>query len=59
MADSERFKLLYGPYVAPKCAVGDKLPCEYRGRGNIARLLGRTEEAIRVRRKKSKIPAYR
>jgi len=32
MIDSERFKLLYGPYVAPKCALGDKLPCEYRGR---------------------------
>jgi len=32
MIDSERFKLLYGPYVAPKCRVGDKLPCEYRGR---------------------------
>jgi hypothetical protein len=30
--DSERFKLLYGPYVAPRCALGDKLPCEYRGR---------------------------
>jgi hypothetical protein len=32
MIDSERFKLLYGPYVAPKCSIGDKLPCEYRGR---------------------------
>ena len=32
MIDSERFKLLYGPYVAPKCRLGDKLPCEYRGR---------------------------
>jgi hypothetical protein len=31
--DSERFKLLNGPSVAPKRAVGDKLPCEYRGRG--------------------------
>jgi hypothetical protein len=31
MIDSERFKLLYGPYVVLKCAVGDKLPCEYRG----------------------------
>jgi hypothetical protein len=32
MIDSERFKLLYGPYLAPKCALGDKLSCEYRGR---------------------------
>ena len=32
MIDSERFKLLYGPYQPPKCRVGDKLPCEYRGR---------------------------
>jgi len=32
MDDCDRFKLLYGPYVPPKCAVGDKLPCEYRGR---------------------------
>jgi len=32
MIDSERFKLLYGPYVPPECRVGDKLSCEYRGR---------------------------
>ncbi len=32
MDDFERYKLLYGPYVPPKCAVGDRLPCEYRGR---------------------------
>ena len=32
MIDSERFKLLYGPYKVPKCAIGDKLRCEYRGR---------------------------
>jgi hypothetical protein len=31
MIDSERFKLLYGPYVAPRCSLGDKLLCEYRG----------------------------
>ena len=31
MIDSERFKLLYGPYVVPKCSPGDTLPCEYRG----------------------------
>jgi len=31
MDDSERYKLLYGPYAPPKCRVGDKLPCEYRG----------------------------
>ena len=30
MIGSERFKLLYGPYVAPRCAPGDKLPCESR-----------------------------
>jgi hypothetical protein len=32
MIDSERFKLLYGPSVVPRCAVDDKLYCEYRGR---------------------------
>jgi hypothetical protein len=31
MDDSERYKLLYGPYVPPECRLGDKLPCEYRG----------------------------
>ncbi len=30
MIDSERFKLLYGPYAPPKCKLGDKLLCEYR-----------------------------
>ena len=32
MIDSERFKLLYGPYLPPKCQEGDKLRCEHRGR---------------------------
>jgi len=32
MIDSERFKLLYGPYTPPKCKLGDKLFCEYRDR---------------------------
>jgi hypothetical protein len=32
MIDSERFKLLYGPYVPPKCSVGSKLPCARRRR---------------------------
>ena len=32
MIESERFKLLYGPYMAPKCAVGDRVPCNCRGR---------------------------
>jgi hypothetical protein len=32
MNDSERFRLLYGPYVPPKCRLGDKLACEHRGR---------------------------
>ncbi len=32
MINSERFKLLYGPYNAPKCRLGDKLLCEYRDR---------------------------
>jgi hypothetical protein len=32
MIDSERFKLFFGPYVPPECAVGDKLACERRGR---------------------------
>lgn len=32
MTDPERLKLLYGPYVAPKCKRGDVLECEWRGR---------------------------
>jgi hypothetical protein len=32
MIDSERVKLLYGPYRAPRCTVGQKLTCEYRKR---------------------------
>ncbi len=32
MIDSERFKLLYGPYAPPKCKIGDSLLCEHRGR---------------------------
>src|SRR5438105_294244 len=32
MLDSERFKLRHGPYMTPRCRVGDKLPCEHRGR---------------------------
>jgi hypothetical protein len=32
MIDSERFKLLYGPYLPPNCRLGDKLLCEYRDR---------------------------
>ena len=32
MIDSERFKLLYGPYEVPKCKLGEKLLCEYRDR---------------------------
>ena len=32
MIDSERFKLLYGPYEVPECKLGDKLLCEYRDR---------------------------
>ena len=32
MDDSERYKLLYGPYVPPQCRVGDKVYCAYRGR---------------------------
>jgi len=31
MIDSKRFQLLYGPYVAPQCTLGDKLRCEYLG----------------------------
>jgi hypothetical protein len=44
MIDSERFKLLYGPYMPPKCRVGDKLPCEYRGRE--VTVTGMTDAAI-------------
>jgi hypothetical protein len=37
MDDSERYKLLYGPYAPPPCRVGDKLPCEYRGHEVVVR----------------------
>src|ERR1017187_8264482 len=32
MNDAERYMLLYGPYTPPRCRLGDKLLCEYRGR---------------------------
>ena len=32
MINSERFKLLYGPYQVPTCQLGEKLLCEYRDR---------------------------
>ena len=32
MIDPERYRLLNGPYVPPICRVGDKLPCEHKGR---------------------------
>jgi len=31
MHDSERFKLLHGPYRAPRCRIGGKLQCAQRG----------------------------
>jgi hypothetical protein len=31
MTDSERFKLIYGPYTAPKCGIGDTVLCDCRG----------------------------
>lgn len=44
MIDSERFKLLYRPYVAPRCRLGDTLRCEYRGRE--VKVLGMTDAPI-------------
>jgi hypothetical protein len=32
MIDSDRVKLLYGPYRPPRCKLGQKLSCEYRDR---------------------------
>ncbi len=32
MRDADRYRLHHGPYAPPSCRVGDKLPCEYRGR---------------------------
>jgi hypothetical protein len=32
MIESERVKLIYGPYRPPRCRVGDRLACEYRDR---------------------------
>ena len=37
--DSERFKLLYGPYVPPKCGIGGALLCEHQGRKVSVRLI--------------------
>ena len=53
MIDAERFKLLYGPYLPPKCRIGDKLPCEYRGREVKVKRI--TDAPIQV--KKSPCPA--
>ena len=39
MEDSDRYKLLYGPYWPPKCRIGDKMPCEFRGREVTVRLM--------------------
>jgi hypothetical protein len=44
MDDTDRYKLHHGPYVPPKCRVGDKLPCEYRGRELVIR--GMTDAPI-------------
>jgi hypothetical protein len=30
--DSDRFRLLFGPYECPTCSVGDKVLCEFRDR---------------------------
>ena len=39
MEDSDRYKLLYGPYRPPKCRIGDKMPCEFRDREVTVRLM--------------------
>ena len=44
MRDADRYKLYFGPYRPPKCRVGDKLPCEYRGREVVVR--GMTDAPI-------------
>lgn len=44
MEDSERFKLLNSPYVAPRAKRGDVLTCEYRGRD--VRVLGISDALI-------------
>src|SRR4029077_7533342 len=31
MNDADRFRLLYGPYLTPRCRLGKKLFCEIRG----------------------------
>ena len=68
MIDSERFKLLYGPYQVPKCKLGDKLLCEYRDREVTVkgmtdgphpmalRIQGQTPRSNRVRRFGSSYP---
>ena len=57
MLDSERFKLLYGPYVVPNCKLGDRLLCEYRARELSVR--GMTDGLIQwpcTRRNRTKSP---
>jgi hypothetical protein len=44
MLDSERVKLLYGPYRPPCCKLGDKLACEYRDREMVVK--GMTDAPI-------------
>src|SRR5262245_26036013 len=31
MHDADRFKLLHGPYLPPRCLLGGRLECEVRG----------------------------
>jgi len=44
ISDSERFKLLHGPYAAPKFRIGESLACEYRGR--VVKVRGITDAPI-------------
>ena len=36
LPDAERYRLLHGPYLAPKCKVGGWLTCRVRGRVKVA-----------------------
>jgi hypothetical protein len=38
MTEDDRFRLLYGPYAAPPCAVGDLLVCERHGPSHVAEM---------------------
>lgn len=38
MRDADRYRLLFGPYLSPRCRIGRLLTCRVRGRVEVARI---------------------